>query len=114
MRLIRVGAPGAERPAALADEGSYVDLSDVVDDFDERFFGPGGIERIRPVVAERIAAGRVRDLGDERLGAPTRSPANRDSCPAAARSATTGRIRSSPPPPKNCSLKSSTTSDRST
>jgi 2-keto-4-pentenoate hydratase/2-oxohepta-3-ene-1,7-dioic acid hydratase in catechol pathway len=74
MRLIRVGAPGAERPAALADEGSYVDLSDVVDDFDERFFGPGGIERIRPVVAERIAAGRVRDLGDERLGAPIARP----------------------------------------
>ena len=32
MKLMRVGYPGAERPAALTDEGDIVDLSSVVDD----------------------------------------------------------------------------------
>ena len=41
MKLLRIGAFGAETPAALVGDGRYVDLSDVVDDFDERFFGTG-------------------------------------------------------------------------
>jgi hypothetical protein len=48
------------------------------------------------------------------IGAPTRSPANLATCPAAERSATIGRIRSIPPLPKNSSSKSATTSARST
>jgi 2,4-diketo-3-deoxy-L-fuconate hydrolase len=74
MYLLRVGAPGAEKPAALAGDDTYVDLSDVVTDFDERFFGGGGLDRIRPVVAERAAAGRVSELGGERIGAPIARP----------------------------------------
>ena len=71
---MRIGAPGAERPVARLDDATYVDLSDVVDDFDERFFGSGGIERIRPIVAERIAAGEVQPLEAERIGAPIARP----------------------------------------
>jgi len=74
MRLLRIGAPGAETPAALADDAHYVDLSDVVADFDEAFFGRDGIEAIRPIVAERIAAGDIRPLGDQRIGAPIARP----------------------------------------
>ena len=75
MKLLRVGSAGAELPAALVDEASYVDLSDVVDDFDERFFADGGLDRIRPLVAERLAAGdRVQPLGDLRVGAPIARP----------------------------------------
>ena len=74
MRLIRVGAAGVEKPAALADEDRYVDLSDVVDDFDETFFGSGGIDRIRPIVTERITAGDVQQLGEQRIGAPIARP----------------------------------------
>jgi 2-keto-4-pentenoate hydratase/2-oxohepta-3-ene-1,7-dioic acid hydratase in catechol pathway len=74
MKLIRIGASGAERPAALVADGTYVDLSDVVGDFDEEFFGSGGIERVRPVVAEREAAGAVQVIGDQRLGAPFARP----------------------------------------
>lgn len=74
MKLLRIGAPGAEIPAALADDTHYVDLSDVVGDFDETFFASGGIDRIRSVVAERIAAGNVAQLGDQRIGAPTARP----------------------------------------
>jgi 2,4-diketo-3-deoxy-L-fuconate hydrolase len=72
--LMRIGAPGAEKPVARIDEDGYVDLSDVVGDFDESFFGAGGIERIRPVVAERAAAGTVSRFAGERVGAPIARP----------------------------------------
>ena len=38
MRLVRVGAVGSEIPGALLDDDTFVDLSDVVDDFNEAFF----------------------------------------------------------------------------
>jgi 2,4-didehydro-3-deoxy-L-rhamnonate hydrolase len=72
--LMRIGAPGAEKPVARVDDGTYVDLSDVVRDFDEAFFGDGGIDRIRPVVAERAAAGDVSAFAGERIGAPIARP----------------------------------------
>ena len=74
MKLMRIGAAGSEKPAALVGESTYVDLSDVVADFDEAFFGSGGIERVRGVVAERAAAGQVHDLGGLRVGAPFARP----------------------------------------
>ena len=74
MKLLRIGATGAETPAALVDQTHYVDLSDVVSDFDEAFFGGGGIERIRPVVAARVDAAEVHELGDQRVGAPIARP----------------------------------------
>ncbi|MEU2042332.1 fumarylacetoacetate hydrolase family protein [Nocardia niwae] len=74
MKLIRVGAPGEERPAALISDSSYVALSDVTPDFDETFFGAGQLDRVRDIVAERLAAGQVRQLGDQRLGAPIARP----------------------------------------
>jgi 2,4-didehydro-3-deoxy-L-rhamnonate hydrolase len=72
--LLRIGAVGAEKPVARVDDDSYVDLSDVVDDFDEAFFGSGGLDRIRPVVAERASAGRVQRFAGERIGAPIARP----------------------------------------
>lgn len=74
MHLMRIGAPGAEKPAAQLDDGTYVDLSDVVPNFDEAFFGDGGVERIRPVVAERAARGDVSVFAGERIGAPIARP----------------------------------------
>ncbi|HWH97033.1 MAG TPA: fumarylacetoacetate hydrolase family protein [Pseudolysinimonas sp.] len=74
MKLLRIGPAGAEKPGALVDEGRYVDLSDVAGDFDEAFFGGGGLDRIRPIVAERVAAGDIRPLGDQRVGSPIARP----------------------------------------
>ncbi len=74
MRLLRIGAVGAEKPAALIDDDRYIDLSDAVDDFDEAFFGGGGLERIRPIVAERIERGETRPLDGARIGAPIARP----------------------------------------
>ncbi|MEU5195122.1 fumarylacetoacetate hydrolase family protein [Streptomyces scabiei] len=74
MYLMRIGAPGAEKPVARIDDRTYVDLSDVVTDFDEQFFGSSGIDRVRPVVAERTAAGQVARFAGERVGAPFARP----------------------------------------
>ncbi len=75
MRLIRVGAVGAEKPGVLIDETEYVDLSDVVHDFDEAFFARGGPEGIRQVAEERIRLRQsVRPLDGRRLGAPIARP----------------------------------------
>ncbi|MGW2567870.1 fumarylacetoacetate hydrolase family protein [Streptomyces sp. NPDC001537] len=74
MYLMRIGAAGAEKPVARIDDDTYVDLSDVVTDFDEAFFGAGGLDRIRPVVTERAAAGLVSRFAGERIGAPVARP----------------------------------------
>ncbi|MEO8094073.1 MAG: fumarylacetoacetate hydrolase family protein [Pseudolysinimonas sp.] len=74
MKLLRVGPAGAEKPAALVSDGTYIDLSDVVSDFDETFFGSGGLDRIRPIVAERTASGAGVPIGDQRVGAPFARP----------------------------------------
>ncbi|MFF3332969.1 fumarylacetoacetate hydrolase family protein [Streptomyces sp. NPDC002888] len=74
MYLMRIGAPGAEKPVARIDDETYVDLSDIVTDFDEAFFGSGGIDRVRPVVAQRAEAGQVSRFTGERVGAPIARP----------------------------------------
>ncbi|MFE6820955.1 fumarylacetoacetate hydrolase family protein [Streptomyces sp. NPDC057690] len=74
MYLMRIGAPGAEKPVVRIDDDTYVDVSDSVSDFDEAFFASGGIDRIRPLVAERAAAGQVSSFADERIGAPIARP----------------------------------------
>jgi 2,4-didehydro-3-deoxy-L-rhamnonate hydrolase len=71
---MRIGTPGAEKPVARIDDQSYVDLSDIVDDFNEGFFGGGGLDHIRPIVAERAAAGRVFRFAGQRVGAPITRP----------------------------------------
>jgi 2,4-diketo-3-deoxy-L-fuconate hydrolase len=72
--LMRIGAPGTEKPVARVGDETYVDLSDVVDDFNEAFFGGGGLDRIRLIVAERVAAGQVSRFAGERVGAPIARP----------------------------------------
>ncbi|WP_433307624.1 fumarylacetoacetate hydrolase family protein [Actinoplanes sp. CA-030573] len=71
---MRVGAPGAEKPVVRVDDATYVDVSDLVRDFDEAFFGGDGIRRLAEPVAERIAAGEVEPLGHQRIGAPIARP----------------------------------------
>ncbi|MGX7671178.1 fumarylacetoacetate hydrolase family protein [Plantactinospora sp. DSM 117369] len=74
MHLMRVGAIGAEKPAVRVDDTHYVDVSDLVTDFDERFFGSGGIAQIAGPVAERVTAGVVQPFGGQRIGAPIARP----------------------------------------
>jgi len=74
MKLLRLGPSGSEKPAALAGDTAFIDLSDIVDDFDESFFGSGGLERIRPIVEQRLAAGDTLPLEGKRVGAPFARP----------------------------------------
>jgi len=72
--LMRIGEPGTERPVARVDDETYVDLADVVRDYDSAFFGSGWLEEIRLYVAERRAAGNVRRFAGQRVGAPIARP----------------------------------------
>ena len=74
MYLMRIGEFGAEKPVARVDDQLYVDLSDIVPDIDEAFLGSGGLSRIAPVVADRIAKGQVTAFAGERIGAPFARP----------------------------------------
>lgn len=74
MKLVRVGAFGDETAGALIDQDRFVDLSDVVGDYNEAFFDSGALRTLDAIVAERVAAGRVEPLGDRRLGAPIARP----------------------------------------
>ena len=73
MYLMRIGAPGAEKPVVRLDAETYVDVSDVVTDFDEAFFA-AGTDRLAPVVTERTAAGQTHRFAGERIGAPFARP----------------------------------------
>ena len=46
MKLLRVGAKGAEKPAILHTDGTYRDLSSVVSDINGASIGPAGLARI--------------------------------------------------------------------
>jgi 2,4-diketo-3-deoxy-L-fuconate hydrolase len=72
--LMRIGPVGSEKPVVRIDEASYVDLSDVVQNFDENFFSEGGLGWIRATVAERVAAGQLSRFAGERIGAPIGRP----------------------------------------
>jgi 2-keto-4-pentenoate hydratase/2-oxohepta-3-ene-1,7-dioic acid hydratase in catechol pathway len=72
MRLVRLGQPGHEKPAALLDDENYIDLSDVVEDFNEAFFGSNRMDEIANVVANRWDA--AQPIGDLRVGAPIARP----------------------------------------
>jgi 2-keto-4-pentenoate hydratase/2-oxohepta-3-ene-1,7-dioic acid hydratase in catechol pathway len=74
MHLMRIGPQGQEKPVVRIDDETYVDLSDVVSDFDEAFLGCGGLDRIRPVVEGRVAGGQLSRFGGERIGAPIARP----------------------------------------
>jgi 2-keto-4-pentenoate hydratase/2-oxohepta-3-ene-1,7-dioic acid hydratase in catechol pathway len=74
MRIARIGAPGAERPAVLVGEKEYVDVSDVVDDIDVTFFESGGSETLAQIIGQRVSERRLLPLGELRIGAPIARP----------------------------------------
>lgn len=74
MKLMRLGDPGRERPVVRVDDETYVDVGDVVPDFNEGWFGTGVLEALADVVAERVAAGTVSRFDGERVGSPIARP----------------------------------------
>jgi 2,4-didehydro-3-deoxy-L-rhamnonate hydrolase len=73
MHLMRIGPPGSERPVVRVDDAGYVDVADLVTDFDGNYFA-GGHDRLREAVAERISTGDVVPFQGERVGAPFPRP----------------------------------------
>jgi 2-keto-4-pentenoate hydratase/2-oxohepta-3-ene-1,7-dioic acid hydratase in catechol pathway len=67
MKLIRFGAPGAERPGLLLDDGVRVDVSGFGEDWNEGFFGTGGPERLAAWARDN-AGHAPRVAASERLG----------------------------------------------
>jgi 2,4-didehydro-3-deoxy-L-rhamnonate hydrolase len=74
MYLMRIGPAGSERPVVRVDDTRYIDVTDVVGDFDEAFFGNDGLIRLGEVVQERSAAGQLQEFAGERVGAPIARP----------------------------------------
>jgi 2,4-didehydro-3-deoxy-L-rhamnonate hydrolase len=73
MKLIRFGAPGAERPGLLLDDGTRVDASAFGEDWGERFFGSDGLSRLALWSRNNLSkAPRV--PATERLGSPVERP----------------------------------------
>ena len=73
MRLLRIGAPGQERPAVLDNDGVARDLSGTVADFGPAFFAAGGLTAVAGLAADPAALG-VRSALDGRIGAPVARP----------------------------------------
>jgi 2,4-diketo-3-deoxy-L-fuconate hydrolase len=73
MQLMRIGPPGAEKPIVRVDDTSYVDVADLVTDFDSAYFAQGH-DRLGEAVAERVAAGETTPFAGERIGAPIARP----------------------------------------
>lgn len=74
MHLMRIGARGTERPIVRIDDRTYIDVSDVVRDYDERFFSSGELTLLRRIVAERVMTGETATFAGERIGAPITRP----------------------------------------
>jgi 2-keto-4-pentenoate hydratase/2-oxohepta-3-ene-1,7-dioic acid hydratase in catechol pathway len=70
VKLLRVGAEGAERPAVLAEDGSLLDLSGLTRDIDGDFLATG-LDRVRSA----YAAGELPPIQNtKRIGAPVARP----------------------------------------
>jgi 2,4-diketo-3-deoxy-L-fuconate hydrolase len=73
VKLIRFGASGEERPGLQLEDGARIDASSFGEDYDERFFGGDGLDRLRDW-ATRDAARAPRVPDGVRLGPPIARP----------------------------------------
>ncbi|MEM9985740.1 MAG: fumarylacetoacetate hydrolase family protein [Bacteroidota bacterium] len=73
MKFIRFGQRGQEKPGLRLADGSYRDLSALIQDFDESFWRTGQLQLITNLSTEELAA--LPPVPDtERLGAPIARP----------------------------------------
>jgi 2,4-didehydro-3-deoxy-L-rhamnonate hydrolase len=73
MKLIRVGAPGREKPGVLAADGTRLDVSGFAAEYDEAFFAHGGLDRLAEWVGRNEKAIPRADAA-ARLGPPIPRP----------------------------------------
>src|SRR5437879_12472709 len=73
MKLIRCGEPGKEKPGVLRNDGTRVDVSQFVPDYDERFFAEDGLHALRQWL-DRNESTATRVSSSMRLGPPIWRP----------------------------------------
>jgi 2-keto-4-pentenoate hydratase/2-oxohepta-3-ene-1,7-dioic acid hydratase in catechol pathway len=73
MRLLRIGEPGAERPAVLDAAGTARDVSGIAEDFGPAFFASGGLARLAAAVTDPAARADP-PPATRRIGAPIATP----------------------------------------
>jgi 2,4-diketo-3-deoxy-L-fuconate hydrolase len=73
MKLIRFGDIGRERIGLQLPSGDRIDATGFGEDYDERFFAGGGLERLK-VWVDREAARAPRVAPDVRIGSPIARP----------------------------------------
>jgi 2,4-didehydro-3-deoxy-L-rhamnonate hydrolase len=73
MKLARFGEPGSERPGVLLDDGTRVDASALVRDYDEAFFASDGLQALAAWMKDR-GAGAPRLPREARIAAPFARP----------------------------------------
>lgn len=72
MKLIRFGELGKEKPGVIINEKRY-DVSDAITDYDEAFFGEGGIGKLKEYINQNHD--HLKPVGDDvRLGPPLVRP----------------------------------------
>jgi 2,4-diketo-3-deoxy-L-fuconate hydrolase len=72
MKLIRFGEPGQEKPGVIINEKRY-DVSEVVPDYNEEFFGSLGIGKLKEYITQNH--NNLKPVSDDvRLGAPVARP----------------------------------------
>jgi 2-keto-4-pentenoate hydratase/2-oxohepta-3-ene-1,7-dioic acid hydratase in catechol pathway len=73
MKLLRYGTFGKEKPGVQLEDGVRIDVSNFGEDYDEFFFGNGGIERLSTWL--KTNAQYCKKIPDDvRLGAPLMRP----------------------------------------
>jgi len=73
MKLIRFGEPGGEKPGAIVNDGTLVDVSAFGSDYDEAFFANGGPAALEGWL-KRNGAAAPRVAPETRLGPPICRP----------------------------------------
>jgi 2-keto-4-pentenoate hydratase/2-oxohepta-3-ene-1,7-dioic acid hydratase in catechol pathway len=73
MKLIRFGEPSQEKPGLILSDGTCVDASGVVSDYDEAFFAEGGMGRLSAWF-QKNGSSAPRISPSVRLGPPIRRP----------------------------------------
>lgn len=68
MQLLRLGAPGSERPAVRTEEGVVHDLRPVTADIDGAFLAGDGLARVRTALSARELP--AIEVADERIAPP--------------------------------------------
>jgi 2-keto-4-pentenoate hydratase/2-oxohepta-3-ene-1,7-dioic acid hydratase in catechol pathway len=73
VKLARYGQPGKEKPAVLLEDGTRIDVSGFVPDFDEAFFGGDGLRGLAGWVRTK-GSSAPKIAGDARVGPPLARP----------------------------------------